>query len=517
VSIVGVVISAVGVPPASAEESLTGRYEEVVLVPVDGSTITSGFRTYAGSLRVSGHDDGLALVEEVDPETYLTGIQEVPYSWHPEALKAQAVAARTYLAWTLRNGRTRSGFRYGYDICATDSCQVYGGIGLARSAFGSPWTAAVSSTAGEMLLHDQRPAQALYSSTTGGATRSVQDVFPGAAAVPYLSAVPSPNEESPFVEWTVRISERNLARLLRHGGIVTGDLIDIGVKTTEDGQGPWHVRVVSEGGTAVVSTWELRTIINRAAGELMPDEYPSLRPDGRRYPQTVLSPTYQIDTVHEFSGIELVEWFRIETIYEFEGKGWGHMVGLSQYGAQAMADQGVAYRNILSHYYQGLITASAPDLLPPTVAVGIAAAEPELVLKPDGWVEVFADGAKVAEGALGDWWFEAVEGELMVHAPAGVGLPPTLRDGAARTALRYHQSLLGGVTLTAPADVRITVVVGPASEVIRDWSPAAAGRIVFAWDGRRRGWDGRTVTVVVEAQSPYGRDRLDLTLVGGSD
>lgn len=506
----------VAVSPAAAQESVTGRYEEVVLVPVGDSTITSGLRTYAGSLRVSGHDDRLALVEEIDPETYLTGIQEVPYSWHPEALKAQAVAARTYLAWTLRNGRTRSGSRYGYDICATDSCQVYGGIGLARSALGSPWTAAVSGTAGELLLSDGRPAQALYSSTTGGATRSVQDVFAGASPVPYLRAVPSPNEESPFVEWTVRITERELARLLRYGGIAEGDLLDISVETTADGAGPWHVRVASEGGTKVVSTWELRTIINRAAAELMPDRFPSLRPDGRRYPQTVLSPTYQIETTHEFSGIELVEWFRIDTIYQFEGKGWGHMVGMSQYGAQAMAEEGVPYADILSHYYQGLIVGSAPEFLPSTVKVGVTTAQAELLLSPDGWVEVLADGVKVADAALGDWRFEVVEGEVLVHAPPGVGLPPTLRDGEARTALRYHQSVFGGVTLTAPADVRVTVVVGPFSEVISEWRPTAAGRIVFAWDGRRRDWAGRTVTVVVEAQSPYGRDRIDLTVVGGS-
>ncbi len=60
------------------------------------------------------------VVERVQPEDYLLGIQEVPFSWHEEALKTQVVAARTYLAWTLARGRAGSGATYGFDICATD-------------------------------------------------------------------------------------------------------------------------------------------------------------------------------------------------------------------------------------------------------------------------------------------------------------------------------------------------------------------------------------------------------------
>ena len=203
--------------PASAQEEseeAVGLYETVLLEPTDDSVLTWGERRYSGRLEVRSASDGLVIVEHVGPEDYLLGIQEVPFSWHEEALKAQVVAARTYLAWTLSRGRVGSGATYGFDICATPACQVYGGLDQVEGAGGDRWRGAVAATAGEVLLHEGSPAQALYSSTTGGRTRDVRDVF-GGTGLPYLTAVDSPNEPSPFADWSYEISQQRLAAVLR--------------------------------------------------------------------------------------------------------------------------------------------------------------------------------------------------------------------------------------------------------------------------------------------------------------
>ena len=150
----------------------------------DGGIRVEG-RRYRGRILVYLNDRGLLnLINEVPLEDYLRGV--VPREMGPrvfnqlEALKAQAVAARTY---TLRNlGEFRD---EGYDICATPRCQVYGGM-----EDEDPLTdQAIAETAGEVLLHDGAPIDALYSSTCGGSTEDVHEIFPLKRAS-YLAAVP---------------------------------------------------------------------------------------------------------------------------------------------------------------------------------------------------------------------------------------------------------------------------------------------------------------------------------------
>ena len=214
--------------PAHAQDDLDDPSvlaRRVVLEPQDGTRIEVDGRVYAGSLRVSAHLDGLALVEETTIDNYLLGIREVPFSWEREALEAQAVAARTYLAWTLQRGRSSNGRRYGYDICATVACQVYAGVGGVDGQDGARWKQAVAETDSQILVFEGRPAQALYSSTSNGRTRNVEDVFVGSAPLPYLRAVESDGESSPFVSWSFIVPESVMEAMLRDRGLLQGELI----------------------------------------------------------------------------------------------------------------------------------------------------------------------------------------------------------------------------------------------------------------------------------------------------
>lgn len=184
----------VGAAPASPSTILmtdaTGTVElasPVELIPADGPAFPFAESLYRGHLLIRATGRGsLHAINRVNLEDYLKGV--VPGEMGPrvfdelEALKAQTVAARSYAL------RRRGDFAAeGYDLCATPRCQVYGGMSVEQPLS----TAAVEATAGEVLLFQGRVADTLFTSTCGGRTEDVADVFPSYSMqeTPYLSSV----------------------------------------------------------------------------------------------------------------------------------------------------------------------------------------------------------------------------------------------------------------------------------------------------------------------------------------
>lgn len=499
-------------PPVTAQtppvEGVLARVVE--LTPGLDTDVIYNERTYRGPLRVvSG--DGLGLVETMSPEDYLLGLREVPFAWPDEALRTQVVAARTYLAFTLAQGRTANGRVFGYDICATSACQVYAGLAGIDSADGGRWQAAVQSTAGEILLHAGAPAQALYSSTSGGRTRESEDIF-ATVDEPYLVAVDSPDEESPFTTWSFDVTEVQMQALLEHAGLVDGPLQDLRVEVTADGSGPWMAEIESAGVTERIPTYQLRGLINRAAAALMPDVLPAERGGGRRYPQTLLSGSYLIRTRLDIRASDGAGGRVVEKAYVFFGWGWGHQVGMSQYGAKAMADAGATYSEILGHYYGGLQPAQADSLLPDQVSVGLAVGVDEITLSPDGPVDVTIDGVPLGGPTLGSWRFQSEGNFLRVTPPVGLGLPPAIEQ------TQIEPGPTGDVllfTLTAPAEVTVSVHVRGGVLARREFGGVDAGFYRFALSEIvSRPFDaGRPFRVVIEAVNPEGIARRVLIVV----
>lgn len=484
----------------------TARAQAVEITPVgeDASLVVNG-RRYQGTLRISGHGDGLAVVEMVDLDAYLAGIQEVPFSWEPAALEAQVIAARTYLAWNLARGRTEAGRRYGYDICATDACQVYAGIEPRLATGGERWLEAVQSTAGEILLYQGEPAQTYYSSTSGGRTRTAGDVWPE-VNLPYLVAVDSPGEESPFVEWMWRLPQRQMQKVLGAADLLEGDLVDIRTTTTADGEGPWEVTIESEGGSRRLTTWELRGALNRAGPRVLSEHLPGVRPDGPRYPQTILSPTYVFESIR--LPLLIPGAPPILTIYQVDGRGWGHLIGMSQYGAQAMAKEGAPAAEILSHYYGGLEPQPAPEWVPETVEVVLEVGLPEFAVEVTGAVAVEVDGEEVAAEELGSWGLAADRGAIEVASPVGLGLPPRLRPGG--LALRGGRIVLQP-ELTAAAEVSWTVWVD--GEAVATSEPRTTDAGFFTVPLPLMPGAG----IEIEAVNAHGSDRVTVGEVGEED
>lgn len=189
----------------------------------------SGSATYRGILRAASPSPGSAsrdTVNIVSMDQYVMGVvpYEMPASWHPEAVKAQAVAARTYATWS-RN----QNFRRHYQICDTTSCQVYGGTGGEDPRS----NAAVRATRRQILTYGGAPAFTQFSASSGGWT--------SAGSVPYLPAQEDPYDAwdgNSVHAWSVTVDASQLERSYPS----IGNLRRIWV-TSRDGNGEWQGRV----------------------------------------------------------------------------------------------------------------------------------------------------------------------------------------------------------------------------------------------------------------------------------
>jgi SpoIID/LytB domain protein len=189
----------------------------------------AGAETYRGKLRSASPGAGSSARDTVNIlrlDDYVKGVvpYEMPASWHPEAVKAQAVAARTYAAWTRAQYRKRY-----YQICDTTSCQVYGGVGGEQPAA----SAAVDATARQVLRHEGSPAFTQFSASSGGWT--------AAGSRPYLPAQEDPydgHDANPNHAWAVTVARARLERAYP----AIGTLRRIQV-TSRDGNGEWLGRV----------------------------------------------------------------------------------------------------------------------------------------------------------------------------------------------------------------------------------------------------------------------------------
>ena len=164
-------------------------------------------RPYRGSIQVAVTGRKLRAINVVGLEAYLYGVvpDEVPSTWPAEALKAQAVAARSYALATRKSGA--------FDLFADTRSQVYGGV----DAETFPTTAAVDATAGQILAYRGEIAVTYFFSTSGGRTAAIQDAWPGTRPVPYLVSVPDPYDAaSPHHRWgPLTFSGTGVARKLK--------------------------------------------------------------------------------------------------------------------------------------------------------------------------------------------------------------------------------------------------------------------------------------------------------------
>src|SRR5581483_8202006 len=395
-------------PPQAAPGWLVDR---VRFEPLDPAVPLSavGVGDYRGALEVGRAPTGVSVVNDVAFEDYVRGISEVPSAWPLEALKAQAVAARTYALHELSDQAATPARAAGAEICATDACQVYTGLAKERAEGGANWAAAVSQTAGQVLLYRNQPIVAKYSASNGGASA------PGGQ--PYLRAVADPDDTySPLHRWRVALPLPDVgAALAVPGPIVslarTGDTITV-TWQVPDGEPPGQTAIAAPDFSA-----RLNTTLSPPAG--VPRPVPSLR--------------FAV-------GIDPATNTAV-----LDGAGWGHGIGLSQWGAFGKALRGMKAADILAAYYAGLRPVAVPaDRLPARIKVAVDLGSPaaDVIAATGGFRGLDQGGHPLATVATGAWHVVPEGTRLRVVPPADQQDAPTVQ-------------VLGMDTAAAPAPVAV--------------------------------------------------------------
>ncbi len=457
------------------------------LVPKGADPISvGGLHSYFGTIEIGSAGDGLVISNSLPLEKYLLGLAEVPLTWPGEALKAQAVAARTYALYTLGRPPAGAAATYGFDICASVDCQVYSGADVVAPIVGGRWREAVAATAGQAVLYRGRPILARYHSTSGGATLDNPQAFPEEGAYPYLQGVPSTTEQgSPLYRWTVGFTLRRMQRLLEAAGRWgpgEGRLLEVISRPSRSGFHYPDLVFRGQNGSVTATAEEIRAELRDLAPRLFPQDYPSLSPAGTgRLPETF--PSNRIDV------------FTKDRVVTVIGRGWGHGVGMSQWGAHGLAARGAGYLDILTHYYSGVQVGETPD--PGPLEVGLDWAESSVSVQGRFKV-VDGRGRTLVNDALGEWDFDwGGAGVVAIDPPPGFGLPLTVGLVQAPRTVTVGEPAYFTVALSRPARVRTMTAASsgyddPGAKV------AAAGRRRIVWLAPL---EPGTVEVQVEARA----------------
>jgi len=263
-----------------------------------------------GALEVRRSGRGLAIVNELPLEDYVAGTlgREAYRRWHPEALKAQAVVTRTYAL----HERARHA-REAWHLRGDTGGQVYGGL----DAESPEILGATRATRGEYLSFGGVPILAVFHSAAGGRTASAAEVW--GRPIPYLVSLAVAHEdESPDAYWRAAFSGTTLGRALAPVGVRVGTVREVSVAERSASGRAVRVRIRGDAGEAELPARELRRVL----GE-----------------KVIRSTLFDVHGGSEG--------------FVFVGSGHGHGVGMSQWGAQAMAVRGASYREILAAFYPG--------------------------------------------------------------------------------------------------------------------------------------------------------------------
>lgn len=271
-------------------------------------------RSYSGSLAVTAdRGEALRLINHVPLEDYVASVVASEYGLSDlEGSKAMAVIARTYGLKVINSSDDS------YDHVDHTASQVYRGsravTSLARQA--------AQATAGQVLTYDGRLIEAVYSSSSGGHTANNEDVW-SSDPHPYLRGKPDPwDRVSKYHRWEYSVSEDDLHRAIEQSLGLKPRSISV-AESGPDGRAKRIALEPHSGRTRTIAADEFRRIVRGALGEA-----------GLRSTRFTMK--------------------RKRGTYRFEGGGFGHGVGLSQWGAHGMANAGKSYDEILNFYYTGV-------------------------------------------------------------------------------------------------------------------------------------------------------------------
>lgn len=285
----------------------------------DDELIKLSTRKYRGIMEFGIYNEKFMAVNVLPLEEYLYSVvpSEMPSSWSIEALKAQTVAARTYAMAKLKLDND-------YDVCDTVHCQVYLGAGNESARARK----AVDDTKGICATYNNKLISSVFFSSSGGMTEDSENVWGN--AVPYLRSVPDIYDEAK--SWSYQVSMDDIKKLLSENKIDIGELVEITPLDFTQAGRVSSLDIVGTNGDKCLTKEDIRNFFAKANGIL-----PS-----------------RMFTVDSIGVISLSDFKDKLNKIVINGKGNGHGVGMSQYGAKGMAEAGFTYDKILKYYYTGI-------------------------------------------------------------------------------------------------------------------------------------------------------------------
>ncbi|MBC5815925.1 MAG: SpoIID/LytB domain-containing protein [Candidatus Eremiobacteraeota bacterium] len=284
--------------------------------PIDARSFSFGTRTYRGTFSLTSEGQ---VLNTVPLEEYLYSVvpMESPHSWPQEALRAQAIVARTF-ALSRRNPNRA------YDVVASERDQAYGGL---QGEYPES-TAAVNSTAGQILRWNNAVATVSYMSCCGGHTEDPADAWAGGADLPYLRGVACTFcNASPDYHWSRILPLVSLTNAFTSALANVGTPQSIAVAEADASGRAKSIRFTGSDGTAEVSGSDFRRLLGASVVRSLLIRSITMNPG---------DPAQAAATI------------------TIEGSGRGHGVGLCQWGSRGLASEGRSSRDILSFYFPGI-------------------------------------------------------------------------------------------------------------------------------------------------------------------
>lgn len=351
-----------------AEINYADNYEILPMFENDDFVNLNG-TYYRGSIKLIKNNDNYFIINHVSLEEYLYGVipKEIPSSAPLEALKAQAIVSRSYSLSNLNKH-----IKDGYNLCDSTHCQVYGGYSAEKDST----NLAVNETKGIILKYNDKVADAVFHSSSGGHTESSANVW--GTNIPYLVAVKDPfSLNAPNSNWNITFTNSVIANNLRNNNIEIQDLIDIEVLDRTESGRVKTIKVISSDKTILLSGDKFRSIMGttnlKSTLFSIEKKYDadqviktSLTKNGVEEidfsTNTIMVMTSDGIKNLDKSSINVLNNFGQSNInintkvssFSFVGKGYGHGVGMSQYGAIEMAKEGYNYEQILQYYYKDI-------------------------------------------------------------------------------------------------------------------------------------------------------------------
>lgn len=295
-----------------------------------------GTPAYRGTLIVGKEKEGWYIVNRLPLEEYLYGIvpSEMPSDYEEEALKAQAVCARTY-AWR-QIQKNEDPLRIGIaQVDDSVSYQVYQNSGEAETA-----KKAVDGTKGEILIKDGQPITAYYFSTSHGKT-STNEVWEASVPANYLKSVECKfDSELPWYEWKVYLSSERLLEQAKKEFPDASMLKKMQVEEMGESDAVLRLKIETDAGVIQLENeYEIRKFLSPQNLEIVRKDESAVK-GGKLLPSAYFTLEEQTDENGNPQG------------YMIHGGGYGHGVGMSQNGANEMAKLGKNYKEILNYFYK---------------------------------------------------------------------------------------------------------------------------------------------------------------------